>query len=309
MTALPSAASLRAMASPIPRLPPVTRVDRVMGGHLPLTPGERTGVDGGGIGCQPWTLAIRSTRVHRLPAARARRRRPAAGHRAGRPARRLPCRTDQAPSSSGSPMATWKPCSTPTTWGWRYGSCWMAPGGSPRPSTSPEDAAAARRRTQAVEVARVAAAINSERIELADEPGYGEVTWVSVVTRRTRSRWASPTRSRCWRSGARGCWRTSGIDHVDASLHGRRSASSTADGGTTASSSGSGCIPVVHRGRGGRRTAGSTPCARYAPPAGRGYEYLTGTGWDFAGELAELPELLAAKLRPPRRSRPAATTW
>jgi TldD protein len=36
-----------------------------------------------------------------------------------------------------------------------------------------------------------------------------------------------------------------------------------------------------------------------APPAGRGHEYLTGTGWDFGGELAELPELLAAKLRAP----------
>src|SRR5581483_1923705 len=36
-----------------------------------------------------------------------------------------------------------------------------------------------------------------------------------------------------------------------------------------------------------------------APPVGRGYEYLTGTGWDFAAELAELPELLAAKLKAP----------
>jgi TldD protein len=36
-----------------------------------------------------------------------------------------------------------------------------------------------------------------------------------------------------------------------------------------------------------------------APPAGRGYEFLTGTGWDFGAELAELPELLAAKLAAP----------
>jgi len=39
------------------------------------------------------------------------------------------------------------------------------------------------------------------------------------------------------------------------------------------------------------------------PPAGRGYEFLTGTGWDYAAELAELPELLAAKLGAPRSSR------
>jgi len=32
---------------------------------------------------------------------------------------------------------------------------------------------------------------------------------------------------------------------------------------------------------------------------GRGWEYLTGTGWDFPGELAQLPELLAEKLAAP----------
>ena len=36
-----------------------------------------------------------------------------------------------------------------------------------------------------------------------------------------------------------------------------------------------------------------------APPAGRGWEYLTGTGWDFPAELAQLPELLAEKLAAP----------
>src|SRR5262249_1536386 len=39
--------------------------------------------------------------------------------------------------------------------------------------------AAARAAVEAVEVARVAAAINTERIELAPEPAYGEVSWVS----------------------------------------------------------------------------------------------------------------------------------
>jgi len=39
--------------------------------------------------------------------------------------------------------------------------------------------AAARTAEQAVDVARVAAPIAAERIELADEPGHGEVTWIS----------------------------------------------------------------------------------------------------------------------------------
>ena len=40
--------------------------------------------------------------------------------------------------------------------------------------------AAAQAARQAVEVARVAAAVNTEPIELAPEPAYGEVSWVSA---------------------------------------------------------------------------------------------------------------------------------
>jgi TldD protein len=36
-----------------------------------------------------------------------------------------------------------------------------------------------------------------------------------------------------------------------------------------------------------------------APPVGRGWEYLTGTGWDFESELAELPLHLTEKLAAP----------
>jgi TldD protein len=36
-----------------------------------------------------------------------------------------------------------------------------------------------------------------------------------------------------------------------------------------------------------------------APPAGRGWEYALGTGWDFASELDRVPELLAEKLAAP----------
>ena len=36
-----------------------------------------------------------------------------------------------------------------------------------------------------------------------------------------------------------------------------------------------------------------------APPAGRGWEYLLGTGWDWDAELAEIPDLLAEKMAAP----------
>ena len=59
--------------------------------------------------------------------------------------------------------------------------------------------AAVRAAEEAVDVARVAAAMNTERIELADEPGYGDVTWVSAYESdpfrsRSRTSWrCSPT--------------------------------------------------------------------------------------------------------------------
>ena len=37
----------------------------------------------------------------------------------------------------------------------------------------------------------------------------------------------------------------------------------------------------------------------HAPPVGRGWEYLTGDTWDWAGELAGIPEWLAEKAKAP----------
>jgi TldD protein len=51
---------------------------------------------------------------------------------------------------------------------------------------------------------------------------------------------------------------------------------------------------AVDRAGGGFETMSSL-----APPAGRGWEYLTGRGWDFDGELARIPELLAEKTKAP----------
>ena len=57
---------------------------------------------------------------------------------------------------------------------------------------------------------------------------------------------------------------------------------------------------AVDRDGGGFETMGSL-----APPAARGWEYLTGTGWDWDTELARLPEWLAEKAAAPvGRTRP-----
>jgi TldD protein len=157
--------------------------------------------------------------------------------------------------------------------------------------------AAVRAAQEAVDVARVSAAINTERIELADEPGYGEVTWasaydvdpfdVSVAEKiATLTDWSSALLAR------------PGIDHVDASLLQVRECKFYADGATTALQQRVRLHPEL-------TAVAVEPSGRFetmrtlAPPVGRGYEYLTGTGWDFPAELAELPELLAAKLAAP----------
>jgi TldD protein len=85
---------------------------------------------------------------------------------------------------------------------------------------------------------------------------------------------------------------------VDASLQQVRECKFYSDGATTATQQRVRLYPAI-------TAVAVTDDGRFdtmrtlAPPAGRGYEYLTGTGWDFEAELAELPELLAAKLAAP----------
>jgi TldD protein len=149
---------------------------------------------------------------------------------------------------------------------------------------------------QAVEVARVAAAMNTERIELAPEPAHGDVTWVSAyeidpftVSPREKVDLLADWSARLLAHEA--------VSHVDAGLYQVKENKFYTDGGTTATQQRVRLYPqltavaVTESGFDDMRTL--------APPAGRGWEYLTGTGWDFDAELAELPDLLAAKLTAP----------
>jgi TldD protein len=159
---------------------------------------------------------------------------------------------------------------------------------------TPEAARDAAR--QAVEVARVAAAMNTERIDLAPEPGYGDVTWVSSYE---IDPFTIPVREKAallaeW-SAALAAREV--VSHVDASLLQVRECKFYTDGATTATQQRVRLHPEI--------TAiavtdtGFDDMRTLAPPAGRGWEYLTGTGWDFPGELARMPELLAEKLKAP----------
>jgi TldD protein len=157
--------------------------------------------------------------------------------------------------------------------------------------------AAARAAAEAVDVAKVAAAISTERIELADEPGHGEVTWLSAYD-------VDPfdigvaDKIALLSSWSRQLLDADGVDHVDASLYQVKECKFYADGMTTALQQRVRVHPSV-------TAVAVAPDGRFetmrtlAPPAGRGYEYLTGTGWDSGAELAEIPSLLAEKLAAP----------
>ena len=156
---------------------------------------------------------------------------------------------------------------------------------------------AARAARQAVEVAKVAAAMNTEPIDLAPEPAYGDVSWVSAYE-------IDPfTISVADKVALLAQWSHTllahaAVSHVDASLQQVRECKFYSDGATTATQQRVRLQPQV-------TAIAVTDDGRFdtmrtlAPPVGRGYEFLTGTGWDFAAELAELPDLLAAKLGAP----------
>ena len=70
-------------------------------------------------------------------------------------------------------------------------------------------------------------------------------------------------------------------------------------------SNASGCKPSSPRCTSTRPPERSYSMRTLAPPVGRGWEFLTGTGWDFDREIDELPGLLAETRRgAERRGRP-----
>ena len=148
----------------------------------------------------------------------------------------------------------------------------------------------------------MAAAVNTERIELAPEPAHGEVSWVSAYQ-------VDPfgvgvaDKIALLQQWSAGLLARDGIDHVDASLLQVKECKFYSDGATTATQQRVRLHPSL--------TAVAVPAdgrfetmTTLAPPVGRGYEFLDPAGpadgrWDFAAELAEMPELLAAKLAAP----------
>ena len=159
---------------------------------------------------------------------------------------------------------------------------------------TPEAARDAAR--HAFEVAKVAAAMNTERIELAPEPGYGDVSWVSAYDVDPFA--VSPKeKTDLLAAWSAGLLAHPAVTHADVSLYQVKECKFYTDGATTATQQRVRLHPQITATA--VTEAGFDDMRTLAPPAGRGWEYLTGTGWNFQAELAELPELLAEKLKAP----------
>ncbi|HET9082632.1 MAG TPA: TldD/PmbA family protein [Trebonia sp.] len=159
---------------------------------------------------------------------------------------------------------------------------------------TPEAARDAAR--HAVEVAKVAAAMNTERIDLAPEPAYGDVTWVSAYE---VDPFTVPAKDKVdllagWSAGLLA---HPVVSHADASVYQVKECKFYTDGATTTTQQRVRLHPQLEATA--VTESGFDDMRTLAPPVGRGWEYLTGTGWDFPAELAELPEFLAAKLKAP----------
>ena len=167
--------------------------------------------------------------------------------------------------------------------------------------------AVSRLADDAVQVAKTTARAVSRRVELSEEPGYGDVTWVSAfeidptAVPLSEKRELLEERSRRLLSAA-------GIDHVTASLLSVAEDKYFANlVGTVSKQRRVRVRPLIEALSVEPESREFETMRTLAPPAGRGYEYVTGSGWHWDDELDQLPTLLAENKPPPPLS-PGPTT-
>ncbi|MFC9299574.1 TldD/PmbA family protein [Streptomyces sp. NPDC057011] len=164
--------------------------------------------------------------------------------------------------------------------------------------------AAARVASQAVAMAKLSAQVikaagSDERVELAEEPVHAERTWISAydvnpfdVPDAEKAALLADWSARLLAADA--------VAHVDASLlavHENKFYADTA--GTSTTQQRVRIHPQLTAVAVNEVTGEFDSMRTIAPPAGRGWEYLTGTGWDWNSELEQIPGLLDEKMRAP----------
>ena len=162
---------------------------------------------------------------------------------------------------------------------------------------TPDRAAATAER--AVDVARTLAPVAVERVERADEPVHAGVEWISAYE---VDPFTVPTREKVELLTERSqrLLAADGVDHAEVGVVQVRECKFYADlAGTSTVQQRVRVGPSVSATTVDRAAGGFESMSSLAPPAGRGWEYLLGTGWDWDDEIARLPGLLAEKTKAP----------
>jgi TldD protein len=158
---------------------------------------------------------------------------------------------------------------------------------------------AARVAARAVAVAEISAAVNSERIELAEEPVHRDATWVSPY-RVNPFDVPDSEKIALLADYSDRLLAADGVDHADALLRQFQEGKFYADTAGTATTQQrirleaellATAVDAAHGQFETMRTC--------APPVGRGWEYLADGVWDWSTELSRMPEWLAQKVKAP----------
>ena len=159
---------------------------------------------------------------------------------------------------------------------------------------------AVRAAEHAVSIAKVSRPLSTERVELADEPVHADAHWVSSYV--TDPFDVPAHEQAALLEGWSRQLLDAGVTHTEAEFRAVKEQKFYADtAGTSTTQQRVRIHPwveVVLVGDDGMETMRTV-----APPVGRGWEYLTGSpdegAWDWAGELATLPDLVREKLAAP----------
>lgn len=150
---------------------------------------------------------------------------------------------------------------------------------------------------RALEMARISAQISKEPVELIAEPSHGTVSWSLPIGEDAMGKSDAEIIELLQDWNARVA-KAEIVNHVDANVSIGRDTTFFADLNNNQISQSRdrihAALTAIHIAQDGFEDMRTC-----APPAGRGWEYLTGTGWNWDEELEQLPELLAQKASAP----------
>ena len=164
-------------------------------------------------------------------------------------------------------------------------------------ATELTEAAARDAAVRALEMAKISSQVSNEPVELIAEPSHGTVDWTLPIGEDAMGKSDAQIIEllKDWNSRVA---KAEIVNHVDANVSIGRDTTFFADlNGNRISQSRDrihAALTAIHI-----APDGFEDMRTCAPPAGRGWEYLTGTGWDWDAELEQLPELLAQKANAP----------